>query len=474
MLRILLPLLFTFSLIAAACSSTSGDSEDANPTPTVDISEIETGELRDFGPPPEYPDGPWPPETGELLGAVVAQLSLGDNPEAQLAELGETGDARVAWALADLQRFVVGPPVGDSVNNALEALLGIEIGGITAWGDTIDALIAWDIPVPDGYFTFKRDFYSRVDPRWEPLFTDFNTIDWRYVSWGGVLIDDREPGDNGPCNCIPALDDPVVTPAADGDWYPDERIVFGVVINDEARAYPKNIMEVHEMVNDTLGGRRIGIPYCTLCGSAQAYLTDELDDETWEQPTFRTSGFLIRSNKMMYEVNTQSFIDTFTGAANSGPMAEAGVTFNQVSVITTTWAEWKEAHPDTTIVAEDGGIGRSYELDPLGGRDDNGPIFPIGPRDPRLPVQEPVLGVFTEDGTPVAFHVGVARDLLEAGERVVVDDIELELDGGGVRAVRADGSDAGGHQAFWFAWSQFRPRTQLWPHDYQPEDAPEE
>ena len=63
-----------------------------------------------------------------------------------------------------------------------------------------------------------------------------------------------------PCldGCIPALDDPGVTDAAGGSWYPDDALVFGVVVGGEARAYPKNIMEVHEMVNDTLGGRRIG------------------------------------------------------------------------------------------------------------------------------------------------------------------------------------------------------------------------
>ena len=34
---------------------------------------------------------------------------------------------------------------------------------------------------------------------------------------------------------------------------------------------------------------------------------------------------------------------------------------------------------------------------------------------------------------------------------------------GGIRAVDADGKDLGGHQAFWFAWSQFHPDTTLWP-----------
>ena len=170
---------------------------------------------------------------------------------------------------------------------------------------------------------------------------------------------------------------------------------------------------------------------------------------------------------MMYELNSKSFVDTFVGRATSGPLAEAGVTFEQVSVVTATWGEWKAAHPETTIVAEDGGLGRSYELDPLGGRDDNGPIFPIGTVDTRLPVQEPVLGVRDDAGNPIAFHVASAKQLLEGGERVVAAGFELELDADGVRAVRADGTDTSGHQAFWFAWSQFWPRTKLWPHDYQ-------
>jgi hypothetical protein len=38
----------------------------------------------------------------------------------------------------------------------------------------------------------------------------------------------------------------------------------------------------------------------------------------------------------------------------------------------------------------------------------------------------------------------------------------VELDAGGIKAVDADGVDLGSHQAFWFAWSQFHPDTELW------------
>ena len=235
-----------------------------------------------------------------------------------------------------------------------------------------------------------------------------------------------------PQGCIPALDDPGVTDAEGGSWYPDDGIVFAVVIGDEARAYPRHIMEIHEMVNDSLGGRRIGMPYCTLCGSAQAYFTDEVTDGV-EMPVLRTSGLLSRSNKVMYDLVTKSVFDTFTGHAVSGPLRQQGVVLSQATVVTTTWGDWKAAHPDTTIVARGGGIGRVYPLNPLGGRDDHGPIFPVGDVDERLGVQEQVFGVVLGDGTPVAFPVEAAAAALRAGEVV-------ELSGGGAPLGRGRGA----------------------------------
>ena len=447
------------------------DGASAEDVVPFDLDSIEGGTVQNFGPAPESPEGPWSDETVANLDSIIQQLVLeGGAPNAQIREIGAEGDPRLAWAIADMLRFVPGGEVNESLVGAVQNLLPeAQIDFINPWGGTIDQLIAWDVPVPDQqYLDFKRSLYSEIVPEWADLMVDGTDIDWRLVSWGGVGIDNREYNSTADCRCIPALDNPAVTTADGGDWYPDDALVFGLVINGEARAYPKNIMEVHEMVNDTLGGRDVGIPYCTLCGAAQAYFTDELPDELFEEhgrPIFRTSGLLIRSNKMMFELNTNSFVDTFRGDVSAGPLAEAGIVFNQAGVVTSTWADWKAAHPDTTIVAEDGGIGRSYELDPLRGRDDNGPIFPIGDVDPRLPVQQPVLGVFTEDGEPIAFHVEAAASILSEGQELVIEGIQIRLDGGGIRAFR-DGEDAGGHEAFWFAWSQFHPETTVWPLDF--------
>ena len=212
---------------------------------------------------------------------------------------------------------------------------------------------------------------------------------------------------------------------------------------------------------NTLGGIRIGIPYCTLCGSAQAYATDVVPPG-FDTIELRTSGLLTRSNKVMFDLNTFSMFDTFLGTALTGPLHDAGFSLEPISVVTSTWADWKTAHPDTTIVAADGGIGRSYPLDPLGGRDDNGPVFPIGDVDQRLPVQEPVVGVIAPDGTPLAFAADAASRAIAAGDQVELAGVEIVSDGAGLIARFSDGTPATSHQAFWFAWSQFHPDTLVW------------
>ncbi len=422
----------------------------------------------EFPPAPDVPTGPIDPLAVDTLDFIWLGIESGGFTGGTVASLADFNDARLAWIISDLLRFFYIGDIHDGSVSGFEQMTGVDleedpVAGLSTWQSVTDHLMAWNLPAFDGYEDYKARLFTLVEPRWEPFFSDPDSdIDWRFVSWGGVYIDDRELGDPNTCprGCIPALDDPAVTGATGGSWYSDHSLVFAVDINGEARAYPRHIMEIHEMVNDTVGGRRIGFPYCTLCGSAQAYFTDDVPAGV-TTPILRTSGLLSRSNKVMYDLVTKSVFDTFTGEAVSGPLREQGVVLNQATVVTTTWGEWKAAHPDTTIIAEDGGIGRRYPLDPLRGRDDHGPIFPIGDVDGRLGAQYQVFGV-VHDGTPVAFPVMTAAAALENGEAVELAGVSLRLDGGGVRAVDAAGDEIEGHQAFWFAWSQFMPDTLLW------------
>jgi Protein of unknown function (DUF3179) len=421
-----------------------------------------------FGAAPDVPEGELATETEAALDELIAAATSGVLDRQALDVVAPAGDARLAWLISDLLRFFSNTGDRGALADAFAELTGADPRtGASApegtWVAVTDRLIAWDLPAPPGYVEHKAELFLAIEPDWRPFFEDADAaIDWRLVSWGGVLIDDRPVGDEGPCprSCIPALDDPELTAAEEGGWYPDERTVFGVVVGGEAVALPKNIMEVHEMVNMTLGGRRLGIPYCTLCGSAQAYFLDEVPGR---ELVLRTSGLLSRSNKVMYELNSRSVFDTFSGEALSGPLHDAGVTLEQTTVVASTWGAWKRRHPGTMILAEDGGIGRDYPLDPLGGRDDDGPIFPIGDVDPRQPVHERVIGVIAPDGTAVAFPSDEARAALAAGESIRAAGVELVSDGDGFRArALRDGRDLAAHEAFWFAWSQFNPGTELW------------
>ena len=420
--------------------------------------------VEEFGTPPAVAEGPLSDALAFALRTAfvssIEQGTWGRDQSIALEEIVDAGDVRLGWLISDLMRFVPGRRLNDELTQAAGDLLGKDFGAGDNWGTITDHLIAWDIPAPPDYLATKRAIFTGIFEGWDRIFAE-GDVDWRLVSWGGVLIDDR-PFDttDEPCNCIPAADNPDVIAAAEATWLADSDIVFGVEVNGAFRAYPRQIMEVREMVNDTLGGRDLGIPYCTLCGAAQAYFTDELPAGV-ARPILRTSGLLSRSNKVMFDLETYSVFDTFTGQALTGPLAERGIKLSQANVITTDWGTWKEAHPETTVLIEALALGRNPDF--RNTRDANGPIFPVGDVDPRLPIHEDVIGVITASGQAVAFQRSAAMVALSQGTPIVVENIRLELDAGGIKAVDANGDGVGSHQAFWFAWSQFHPDTQLWP-----------
>lgn len=65
-----------------------------------------------------------------------------------------------------------------------------------------------------------------------------------------------------PKDGIPAIDDPVFlsTDEADLQYEPDE-LVIGVNFDGDARAYSIPKLSSHEIVNDTVGGRKIAVTW---------------------------------------------------------------------------------------------------------------------------------------------------------------------------------------------------------------------
>ena len=190
--------------------------------------------------------------------------------------------------------------------------------------------------------------FRSIDLNFEKYFAgraDTARIRMDEIRWGGV----RQDG-------IPPLRDPEMITPTEADYLEEDNIVFGIEINGDARAYPKRILAWHEMFTDTIGGVPIAGVYCTLCGTVIPYITE------YEGVNYRlgTSGFLYRSNKLMYDQATQSLWSTTEGKPVLGPLVDQGIQLNYESVVTTTWGEWLKRHPDTTVLSLNTGHQRDY------------------------------------------------------------------------------------------------------------------
>ena len=197
------------------------------------------------------------------------------------------------------------------------------------------------------YAAFKGALYSLVDPRFAAYFDDVGEplIRLDEIVWGGV----RQDG-------IPPLRNPAMVAAEDAGYLADEHVVFGISVNGDARAYPKRILGWHEMFVDTVGGVPVAGVYCTLCGTVILFHTEH----DGVNHALGTSGFLYRSNKLMYDQATQSLWSTMRGAPVVGPLAGKGIALERGSVVTTTWGEWRRRHPDTRVLSLDTGYERNY------------------------------------------------------------------------------------------------------------------
>ena len=217
------------------------------------------------------------------------------------------------------------------------------------FGDDLRAWRKWmwalpDSPHPD-YASFKAELYSRIDPQFRAFFPPRvrSTIRLDEIDWGGVTV-----------NGIPPLRSPKTIPAADATWLRDGHIVFGIIINGQARAYPKRILAWHEMAIDRVGGVDLTIVYCTLCGTVIPYESGV----SGRRLTFGTSGLLYRSNKLMFDEETRSLWSSLEGVPVVGTLVDSGLQLPFRSVVTTTWGEWKRDHPTTTVLSLETGYER--------------------------------------------------------------------------------------------------------------------
>jgi len=338
------------------------------------------------------------------------------------------------------------------------------------------------------YAAFKAAVYSKVDPRFVEYFDDTYpaTIRLDEILWGGVVRDG-----------IPPLKNPSMLTAKHANYLADTDVVFGLEINGDARAYPKRILAWHEMFKDTVGQISINGVYCTLCGSMIVYKT-ELEGVHYE---LGTSGFLYRSNKLMYDHATKSMWSTLTGEPVVGKLVGKGIHLERLHVVTTTWGEWRRRHPATTVLSPETGYRRDYG-EGVAYRDyfaTDRLMFGVPFTDKRLKNKQEVLALRFDDVAEEQLAIdtsylqkhSIYHDHMGEQEFVVLTDksgANRVYDAKAVRFEKWDGDrqvidqqgntwevdEAGltnaqgkvllrlpAHRAFWFGWHAAYPKTRL-------------
>ena len=238
-----------------------------------------------------------------------------------------------------------------SILRALRTLTGAEID------DWREAML-WQEARPEivphpSFVDIKRDVFDDIDLNFDRFLGDGRaapdrlSIRLEEIVWGGAYVDG-----------IPPLDQPTMIAAAAADYLRDDDLVFGVEIGGDARAYPLRILGWHEMLNDVVGGVPVALAYCPLCGSGVLYET-QLEGRA-DPLLFGSSGLLYRSNKLMFDRQTDSLWSQLTGEPVSGPMRDAGVRLMRRPMAVGRWADWRTKHPETTVLALDTGFTRNY------------------------------------------------------------------------------------------------------------------
>ena len=132
-----------------------------------------------------------------------------------------------------------------------------------------------------------------------------------------------------PRDGIPPIDRPRFAAIAEVQkLYTGTEPVISVEINGEAKAYPLGILMTHEIVNDTLGGVPISVTYCPLCNSAIVF-DRRIGDKVYD---FGVSGKLRNSDLVMWDRQTESWWQQFTGEGIVGEMTGTELTMLPVRV----------------------------------------------------------------------------------------------------------------------------------------------
>jgi hypothetical protein len=245
---------------------------------------------------------------------------------------------------------------------------------------------------------------------------------------------------------IPSLDSPKFIPISEFDGEGTIQTIF-VESSQEKKAYPYSILVWHEIVNDTIGDKKITVTFCPLCGSAAVYDRVIEGNET----SFGVSGALIESNMVMYDRNTESMWQQTTGESLAG--AHLGSFLPRVNFQLLSVQDIKNKHPTAQILSNDTGYQRDYSRNPYSGYEESEEfIFSPSKKDIRYP-QKQIFVAYKLDQTNFAtpwLHLenNKSYSLIHHGKEITLSKRDNEL-----QIADEQGKEIPFYFEMWFSWA---------------------
>jgi hypothetical protein len=240
-----------------------------------------------------------------------------------------------------------------------------------------------------------------------------------------------------PKDGIPSIDRPRFIAVAEATHLAGREPVIGLALHGDARAYPLQVLTWHEIVNDVVGGVPVAVTYCPLCNAAIVF-ERTVDGVVLD---FGTTGLLRHSDLVMYDRQSESWWQQFTGEAIVGEMT--GKALKTVPARLQSFALFKAEHPQGRVLVPENPALRDYGRNPYAGYDTaERPFLYHGDLPEGIDPMARVV-VVRDAGRPRAY----ALERLAATGRIEDGDIVLSWSAGQASAldtrVIAEGRDIG-------------------------------
>ncbi|MCK5190294.1 MAG: DUF3179 domain-containing protein [Methylococcales bacterium] len=276
----------------------------------------------------------------------------------------------------------------------------------------------------------------------------------------GSLIPVQQILAGGPArDGIPSIDQPKFVLADKAGYLQDDSPVLGINYQGVTKAYPINILNWHEIVNDQFNQQPVVITFCPLCGSGMAFSALI----NGKAHSFGVSGLLYNSDVLLYDRQTQSLWSQLMTQSISGP--HKGKRLLSLPVQHTAWLDWKTQYPDTLVLSTDTGYRRNYKNSPYAKYlDSPQTMFPLSSVSRRYHPKEEVLGIEIASHYKVYPFLELEKSPAEFTEIVNGQSITIRYDRKYRSATVFDqqGKQLAGVRTFWFAWYAFHPETEVY------------